>query len=103
MKPLELTFLQLFRAITEEPSMEEIIEKMSQSLNISNKEVKDTPPQCFVAYHVYVMEEKEAMKESQSDEYEMQLYQDYVEREGVQQGLPLFVVFFLLSSFLIRF
>ena len=67
--------------------MEEIIEKMSQSLNISNKEVKDTPPQCFIAYHVYVMEEKEAVKESQSNEYEMQLYQDYVEREGVQKGL----------------
>ena len=72
--------------ISEEPSMEEIIEKMAQSLNISNKEVRDTPPQYFVAYHVYVMEEKEAVKESQSNEYEMQLYQDYMEREGVQQG-----------------
>ena len=42
-----------------------MIEKMSQSLNVSNKEVKDTPPQCFIAYHVYVMEEKEAVKESE--------------------------------------
>ena len=56
-------------------------------LNVSNKEVKDTPPQCFIAYHVYVMEEKEAVKESKSNDYEMQLYQDYVEREGVQKGL----------------
>ena len=42
------------------------VEKMiEKTIDISNKEVKDIPPQCFIAYHVYVMEEKEAVKESE--------------------------------------
>lgn len=65
-----------------EISMEEIIEKMSQTLNISNENVTNTPPPCFVSYHLYVMEEKDAVKESQTSDYEMQLYQDYMKREG---------------------
>ena len=56
------------------------MEKMADSLHISDGEC---PPPFFRPFHIYVMEEKDAVMEGQSDNYEMQLYQDYVEREGV--------------------
>ena len=74
-----------------EPSIEELVEKMSQSLNISptQNQSNSTSSQCFVPYHVYVMNEGDAVKESveSSNDYEMQLYQDYVDREGAIQGI----------------
>jgi len=54
---------------------------MSGSLKIYDAEI--LPASFFQPFYIYVMEEKDALIEAQSDDYEMQLYQDYIEREGV--------------------
>eukprot|EP00111_Clytia_hemisphaerica_P016716 TCONS_00049568-protein len=75
----------------EELSMDDLIQKMSQSLSISTSttsKLQNTPPHSFVPYHIYVMNEKDAVRESSvtSNDYEMQLYQEYVDREGELQA-----------------
>ena len=55
---------------------------LTKTLIIDDSALVDDKLPSFIPYYVYVMNEKDAAMESGDADYEMQLYRDYVEREG---------------------